>query len=177
MRREACCSVLTFLTRLFEPKLLLACSPEVATHVRSSPSLWLFGIAWSPAAVCDNGCCCCARQITAAVVPRAPKMLRLLLAGAAGALPAPRGRDITDVLAAMLQVTALLCLIYLHPRSLSAASCDVLHMQAMPEQVLQWLEAAVNLIPEEAATAADRAQLLAAARAAAQRSVGSSRWL
>ena len=33
--REACCSILTFLTRLFEPKLLLACSPEAATIVRS----------------------------------------------------------------------------------------------------------------------------------------------
>ena len=34
-RREACMSILRFLTRLFEPKLLLSCSPEAATHVRT----------------------------------------------------------------------------------------------------------------------------------------------
>ena len=35
--REACMSILSFLTRLFEPKLLLSCSPEAATHVAHSP--------------------------------------------------------------------------------------------------------------------------------------------
>ena len=43
-------------------------------------------------------------QITAAVVPRAPKLVRLLIAGAVGALPQSRCSDITDVLAAMLKV-------------------------------------------------------------------------
>ena len=48
-------------------------------------------------------------------------------------------------------------------------------VQAMPEQTLQWLGAAVDLIPDEAATAADRAQLLTLARAAAQQAPGSRR--
>lgn len=36
--REACMSILSFLTRLFDPKLLLSCSPDAATHVRTSLS-------------------------------------------------------------------------------------------------------------------------------------------
>lgn len=46
-------------------------------------------------------------QITAAVVPRAPKLVRLLIAGAVGALPQSRCTDITDVLAAMLKARLL----------------------------------------------------------------------
>ena len=39
-----------------------------------------------------------------AIVPRAPKMMRTLLAGAFGGLPPVRVRDVTDVLIAFLKV-------------------------------------------------------------------------
>ncbi|BDA46876.1 Transportin-3 [Coccomyxa sp. Obi] len=105
--RDACCSILTFLTRLFEPQMLLQCGPTAAT------------------------------QITAAVVPRAPVLVRLLVAGAVGGLPSPRCADITDALVALLKAT---------------------HDQGM-----EWLKAAIDVIPDEAATASDRTQVLSAA--------------
>ena len=49
------------------------------------------------------------------------------------------------------------------------------HAQAMPEQTLRWLGEVVELIPEEAATAADRAELRNAAKLTAE-NPSSSRW-
>ncbi|CAL8471497.1 g11039 [Coccomyxa elongata] len=117
--RDACCSILTFLTRLFEPQLLLQCGPSAAT------------------------------QITAAVVPRAPVLVRLLVAGAVGGLPSPRCADITDALVALLKAT---------------------HNQGM-----EWLKAAIDVIPDEAATASDRTQVLSAASEISQGSAAGGR--
>lgn len=119
-------------------------------------------------------------QITAAVVPRAPVLVRLLLAGAVGALPSPRCGDVSDVLVALLKVRpvkttkhALCCQDLLDltnappPQMLEADIARVL-LQATHDQGLQWLKAAVDVIPDESATAADREQLLSAAVAVSQ---------
>jgi hypothetical protein len=72
--REACCSILAFIVRLLEPNTHRACGPEAMQHLQ------------------------------AALAPRAPLLLRLLLAGAAGALPTNRLAELTDVLYALLKV-------------------------------------------------------------------------
>ena len=46
----------------------------------------------------------CSLQITRATTPRAPKMMRSLLAGALGGLPPTRVRDISDVMVTFLKV-------------------------------------------------------------------------
>ena len=61
-------------------------------------------------------------------MPRAPKLVRLLIAGAVGALPQSRCSDITDVLAAMLKacfspvVTCSLDAIHAHLMTVRDAS-------------------------------------------------------
>ena len=70
--------MLTFLARLFEEDTLARCSKEAAANLQ------------------------------AAFLPRAPAIFRLLLAGAAGALPPSRLLAISDALAKLLKVPALL---------------------------------------------------------------------
>ena len=50
----------------------------------------------------------CQLQITKATVPRAPKLMRILLAGAFGGLEPYRVRDVSDVLTTFLRVRHLL---------------------------------------------------------------------
>ncbi|KAK9827594.1 hypothetical protein WJX81_001986 [Elliptochloris bilobata] len=109
--REACCSTLTFVARLFDADVLARCPPEVA------------------------------QQATAAMAPRTPGLVRLLVAGAVGALPAGRTGNIADVLFSVLKATQ--------------------------QQGVQWLADAVGAIPDESAPAADRKALLVAASATA----------
>lgn len=129
-------------------------------------------------------------QITAAVVPRAPVLVRLLLAGAVGALPSPRCGDVSDVLVALLKVRpvkttkfhALCCqdlldLTNAPPPQMLEANIAMVLLQATHDQGLQWLKAALDVIPDESATAADREQLLSAAVAVSQSSNAASvRW-
>ena len=79
--REACCSILAFVVRLLEPNTHRACGPEAMQHLQ------------------------------AALAPRAPLLLRLLLAGVAGALPTNRLAELTDVLYALLKVGGVLSVV------------------------------------------------------------------
>lgn len=72
--REACCSILSFVVRLLDPATHRNCAPE--------------GVG----------------ALQAALAPRAPLLVRLLLAGMAGALPTNRLAELTDVLYALLKV-------------------------------------------------------------------------
>ena len=74
--REACCSILSFVVRLLEPGTHRAAPPEALAHLQ------------------------------AALAPRATALVRLVLAGAAGALPTSRLPELTDVLYALLKVWA-----------------------------------------------------------------------
>ena len=74
--REACCSVLAFIVRLLDPATHRRCPPEALPALQ------------------------------AALAPRAPLLVRLLLAGVVGALPSARQRELTDVLYAVLKVGA-----------------------------------------------------------------------
>lgn len=153
-----------------------------------------------------------APQITKATVPRAPKLMRMLLGGAFGGVPPVRVRDISDVLTTFLRVrqhgladalntpaccgTPVELLIVLLPKS-SQTSCQrgsarrvpfwlpqllgmhnvycqadsgkgVPVLQATHEQGLKWFNEAVQLVPDEAASPADRRHLEEAAVAASQ---------
>lgn len=72
--REACCSILAFIVRLLDP----------ATHRSVAPEA--------------------VQGLQAALGPRAPALVRLLLGGAAGALPTNRLAELSDVLYALLKV-------------------------------------------------------------------------
>lgn len=72
--REACQSVLSFLTRLCSPDKLAAWPPEAQ------------------------------QSLHAAFMPRGPALVRLLIAGVCGALPVGRVPDICDALYAILKV-------------------------------------------------------------------------
>ncbi len=72
--REACCSILSFIVRLLDPATHRNCAPDAVAALQ------------------------------AALAPRAPLLVRLLLAGAAGALPTSRLAELTDVLYALLKV-------------------------------------------------------------------------
>lgn len=72
--REACQSVLAFLTRLCSPDKLAGWPPEAQ------------------------------QGLQAAFMPRGDKLVRLLIAGACGALPVGRVADISDALYAILKV-------------------------------------------------------------------------
>jgi transportin-3 len=76
--REACCSILAFVMRLLDPATHRACAPEAVAHLQ------------------------------AALAPRAPLLVRLVLAGVAGALPTNRLAELADVLHALLRVSAVL---------------------------------------------------------------------
>lgn len=75
--REACCSILSFIVRLLDPSTHRNCAPDAVGALQ------------------------------AALAPRAPLLVRLLLAGAAGALPTSRLAELTDVLYALLKVRCL----------------------------------------------------------------------
>ena len=77
--REACCSILGFVVRLLDPATHRKCATEALGHLQ------------------------------AALAPRAPLLVRLLLAGAAGALPLGRQAELTDVLHALLKVRRSFC--------------------------------------------------------------------
>ena len=72
--REACCSILAFVVRLLDPATHRACAPEAVAHLQG------------------------------ALVPRAPLLVRLVLAGVTGALPTNRLAELADVLYALLKV-------------------------------------------------------------------------
>jgi transportin-3 len=74
------------------------------------------------------------RAVYTVLLPRAPAMVRLLLAGAAGALPPARNPQIAGVLFALIKVTQ--------------------------QQGLQWASQAVAAVPETALSASDRQKLL-----------------
>lgn len=76
--REACCSILAFVMRLLDPATHRACAPEAVAHLQ------------------------------AALAPRASLLVRLVLAGVAGALPTNRLAELADVLHALLRVSAVL---------------------------------------------------------------------
>ncbi|KAK9830032.1 hypothetical protein WJX72_009312 [[Myrmecia] bisecta] len=80
-------------------------------------------------------------QLQAAFLPRAPLLMSLLLAGATGGLPHARNQEICNLLFVLLKVTG--------------------------SQGLQLLAGAVSCIPDEAATAADRMELLQVANVTA----------
>lgn len=104
--REACCSIMAFLVRLLDPGTHRRCPPESMT--------------------CLQG----------ALTPCAPSLVRLLLAGVAGALPASRLQEITDVLYAVLKVAA--------------------------QNGLQWVVDAVMAVPDETAAPEDRQRFMSA---------------
>ncbi|KAL4452442.1 hypothetical protein ABPG75_008104 [Micractinium tetrahymenae] len=106
--REACCSILSFIVRLLDPATHRNCAPE--------------GVG----------------ALQAALAPRAPLLVRLLLAGAAGALPTSRLVELTDVLYALLKVTN--------------------------QNGLQWLGEALAAIPDDAASSADKQRFMGAAQ-------------
>ena len=113
------------------------------------------------------------RAVYTALLPRAPAMVRLLLAGAAGALPPARNPQIAGVLFALIKVT---------PATLPAGVCPVRalyqrqdsdlqlrlptnvrvprHTQVTQQQGLQWASQAVAAVPETALSASDRQKLL-----------------
>ena len=68
----------------------------------------------------------CWSQITKATVPRAPKLMRMLLAGAFGGLPPVRVRDVSDVLTTFLRVRELV-MIFVMPRRLLCSENHQLH--------------------------------------------------
>jgi transportin-3 len=86
--REACCSVLAFLVRLVDPGTRAAAPPDAVGHLQ------------------------------AALAPRAPLLVRLALAGAAGALPINRLAELADVLHALVRVCGAACLPVSVPPSL-----------------------------------------------------------
>ncbi|PSC72289.1 transportin-3 isoform X1 [Micractinium conductrix] len=106
--REACCSILAFVVRLLEPATHRSCGPEAVDTLQG------------------------------ALAPRAPLLVRLLLAGVAGALPTSRLAELTDVLYALLKVTNT--------------------------NGLQWVGEALAALPEEAATSADKQRYMNAAQ-------------
>ena len=109
--REACTSLLHFLERLCSPDTLAAAGPSGAAAA------------------------------AAAVHPRGARLVAHLLAGALGALPPPRVRDIADALYALLR---------------AARGAGV-----------EWVAAALASLPDAAAPAAERARVLDAATAVA----------
>jgi transportin-3 len=102
--REACCSITAFMLRLLDPATLRKCPPSATSTLQT------------------------------ALAPVAPGIVRLTLAGALGALPGSRLKDLTDVLYAILKVTGGLG--------------------------FEWTAAAVGVLPEEGATLADKQQFL-----------------
>ncbi|KAI7846036.1 hypothetical protein COHA_000403 [Chlorella ohadii] len=104
--REACCSILAFVVRLLDPATHRAVAPEAVQGLQT------------------------------ALAPRAPLLVRLVLAGAVGALPTNRLAELTDVLYAVLKVTN--------------------------QNGLQWVGEALAGIPDEAATSADKQRFMTA---------------
>ena len=138
--REACASVLAFLQRVLDPDTLARADADAAALAGGGGG----GVASAAAARLPP-----ARDVLAAAVrPIAPALARALLAGVAGGLPAPRVRDVADVLLAMVR--------------------------AAREAGLAWLGAALALLPDAAAGGADRDRVLAAAGAAAAAGPGGS---
>jgi transportin-3 len=114
--REACCSIAAFLVRVLDPATHRRCPPEAVGHLRE------------------------------ALGPHAPALVRLVLAGAAGALPSSRLQELTDVLYAVLKVAT--------------------------HSGLGWVGEAVAALPEEAATAADKQRFMAACQAVVEGGMG-----
>ncbi|EFN54933.1 hypothetical protein CHLNCDRAFT_134668 [Chlorella variabilis] len=104
--REACCSILAFVVRLLDPATHRACAPEAVAHLQG------------------------------ALVPRAPLLVRLVLAGVTGALPTNRLAELADVLYALLKVTN--------------------------QNGLQWVGEALAAIPDDAATSGDKQRFMGA---------------
>jgi transportin-3 len=104
--REACCSILAFVVRLLDPATHRAVAPEAV------------------------------QGLQAALAPRAQLLVRLVLAGAVGALPTNRLAELTDVLYAVLKVTN--------------------------QNGLQWVGEALAGIPDEAATSSDKQRFMTA---------------
>ena len=73
LRREACCSTLTFVSRLFDPDVLARCSPEIAQQARLQ----------LPA----RGCLAPANRLERAPAPVLPRC-EFLLTGHASGMPA-----------------------------------------------------------------------------------------
>ena len=107
--REACISIAAFVMRLLDPVTLRKCPPEAATHLQ------------------------------AAMGPHAPVYVRLVLAGAAGALPPSRLQEMTDILYAILKVATV--------------------------QGLEWTSQALAVVPDEAAGPSDRQRFMAICQA------------
>ncbi|GAX77385.1 hypothetical protein CEUSTIGMA_g4831.t1 [Chlamydomonas eustigma] len=78
--REACCSALSFLCRLMDPRVIQSCNAE-ALQIRQN-----------------------------AVRSRGPMLLRLLLAGVAGCVPSSRIKEISSAILALLKAEGQLCL-------------------------------------------------------------------
>jgi transportin-3 len=110
--REACCSVLAFLVRLLDPATHARVPPEALAHLQAS------------------------------LAPRAPGLVRRLLAGATGALPAGRLREIADVLGSMLK--------------------------AAPAAAAGWCAEAAAALPVEVATESERQRFVEACAAVAR---------
>ncbi|KAK9863642.1 hypothetical protein WJX84_000245, partial [Apatococcus fuscideae] len=109
--REACQSVLAFLTRL--------CSPDKLAR-------------WPPKAQ---------QALQAAFMQRGQALVRLLIAGACGALPTGRIPDISDALYSILKVSQ--------------------------QQGRQWVEQTLGLLPSEVAADSDKSHLLETSAATA----------
>ncbi|KAI3438282.1 hypothetical protein D9Q98_000717 [Chlorella vulgaris] len=104
--REACCSILAFVMRLLDPATHRACAPEAVAHLQ------------------------------AALAPRASLLVRLVLAGVAGALPTNRLAELADVLHALLRVTS--------------------------QNGLQWVAEALAAVPDGTALSTDKQRFMEA---------------
>lgn len=116
--REACGSILAFCVRLLDPATHAKCPPEALGHLQ------------------------------AALTPRAPLLVRLLLGGIAGVLPTSRLHEVTDVVHSLLRV--------------GGAS------------ILQLIADAMSNVPEESVTSSDKQRLLTACHEVAVEGLGNA---
>lgn len=104
-----------------------------------------------------------AAAVGAAFVPRAPGLVRLLVAGIAGALPHWRCKDICDILWGLLVVSLRVSFLSLRfafqVQTVSGIVIASLRLQSMGQQGVAWIAAAVGALPDVSATASDRQKL------------------